>query len=139
MGRPVEPEVVADAVYRAAAGRWREYWLGLPTILLILGDFVLPGALDRYLAATAIGGQQTKTPIPPGRPDNLDRPVTALHRVRGSFSAEAGNDAPLVVGELARFGAVAAGALVFFAAGAAFAARRRGAADSGRGTDALSD
>lgn len=125
MGRPVEPEVVADAVYRAASGGWREYWLGLPTIFLILGDFVLPGALDRYLAATAIKGQQTGTPIPLGRPDNLQHPVTALHRVRGSFSAEAGTHAPLVVGEVAQLGAVAAGALVFFAAGV-FAAGRNG-------------
>ena len=124
MGHPVEPEAVADAVYRAAAGGWREYWLGLPTIFLILGDFVLPGALDRYLAATAIKGQQTKTLIKPDRPDNLERPVTALHRVRGSFSAEAENHAPLVVGELARLGAVAAGALAFFAAGAVLAATR---------------
>ena len=126
MGRPVEPEVVADAVYRAAAGGWREYWLGLPTIFLILGEFVLPGALDRYLAATAIKGQQTKTLVKPGRPDNLERSVTALHRVRGSFSAEAENHASLVVGEVARVGAVVAGALVFFAAGA-FSPRREGA------------
>jgi hypothetical protein len=33
MGTPVEPEVVADAVFRAAEGSWREYWLGLPTWL----------------------------------------------------------------------------------------------------------
>lgn len=127
MGRPVEPEVVADAVYRAVDGGWREYWLGLPTIFLILGNFVVPGALDRYLAATAIQGQQTKTAIAPDRPDNLERPLTALHRTRGSFSAEAETHAPLVVGEVARLGVVAAGALVFFAAGAAFfaASRRR--------------
>ncbi len=125
MGRPVEPEVVANAVYRAAAGNWREYWLGLPTILLILGDFVAPGALDRYLAATAIAGQQTETLAAPGRPDDLEHPVTPLHRVRGSFSAEAETHAPLVVGELARVGAVAAGALVFFAAGAVFGTARR--------------
>ena len=121
MGRPVEPEAVAAAVYRAASGTGREYWLGWPTILLILGDFVAPGALDRYLAATAIEGQQTNMPLPLDRPDNLDHPVTPLHRVRGSFSAEAGERAPLVVGELARFAAVAAGALAFFAAGAAVA------------------
>ena len=138
MGRPVQPEVVADAVYRAAAGGWREYWLGLPTILLILGDFALPGALDRYLAATAIKGQQTRTPIPPGRPDNLERPVTPLHRTRGSFDAEAETRAPLVVGELARAGAVAAGALVFFVAGAVFAARRSNGASRAR-ADVLPD
>jgi NAD(P)-dependent dehydrogenase (short-subunit alcohol dehydrogenase family) len=132
MGRPIEPEVAADAVYRAAAGDWREYWLGLPTIFLIIADFLLPGALDRYLAATAIEGQQTSTPMPLDRPDNLERPVTALHRMRGSFGAEAQTSAPLVVGELARLGAAAAGGLVFFAAGAAFVAMRYGNRRSGR-------
>ncbi len=125
MGRPVQPEVVADAVFRAARGGWREYWLGLPTILLILGDFVLPGALDHYLARTAISGQQTKTLIEAGRPDNLDRPLTSLHRVRGSFGAEAETHAPLVIGEVARLATVAAGALVLFVAGALYGGRSR--------------
>ena len=125
MGRPVQPEVVGDAVFRAARGAWREYWLGLPTILLILGDFVLPGALDHYLARTGISGQQTKTPVEAGRPDNLDHPVTPLHRVRGSFSAKAETHAPLVIGEVARAATVAAGALFFFAAGAIYGGRSR--------------
>ena len=125
MGRPVQPEVVGDAVFRVACGSWREYWLGLPTIFLILGDFVLPGALDHYLARTAIGGQQTKTPVVPSRPDNLDHPVTPLHRVRGSFGAEAETHAPLVVGEIARLATVAAGAFAFFAAGALYRASKR--------------
>ena len=125
MGRPVQPEAVADAVFRAARSPWREYWLGWPTMLLILGDFVLPGALDQYLARTAIGGQQTKTPLPPLRPDNLDHPVTPLHGVRGSFGAEAETHAPLVVGEMARLATVAAGALALFVAGAVYGAGRR--------------
>jgi NAD(P)-dependent dehydrogenase (short-subunit alcohol dehydrogenase family) len=128
MGRPVQPETAADAVFRAADGGWREYWLGLPTIFLILADAVVPAALDHYLARTAIGGQQTKTPIEGERPDNLDHPITPLHRVRGSFGAEAKTHAPppLVVGELARLGAVAAWGLVFFAAGGVFVATRLG-------------
>ncbi len=125
MGRPVEPEVVADAVFRASHGSWREYWLGLPTILLILGDFILPGALDQYLAKTAISGQQTKTLLEPTRPDNLEHPVTPLHRVRGSFSSEAENHAPLIIGEVARLGTVAAGAFVFFVAGAIYGGSKR--------------
>jgi NAD(P)-dependent dehydrogenase (short-subunit alcohol dehydrogenase family) len=125
MGRPVQPEVVADAVFRSSRGMWREYWFGLPTILLILGDFVLPGALDHYFARTAISGQQTKHPIEPSRPDNLEKPVTPLHRVRGSFSAEAETQAPLIVGEIARLATVAAGALAFFAAGAYYGAGKR--------------
>ena len=96
---------------------WREYWLGRSTILLILGNFVLPGPLDHYLARTAIKGQQTKTvPALPGRPDNLEHPITPLHRTRGSFSEEAQNQAPLVIGEVARVGN---------GGGVCFASRRR--------------
>jgi len=126
MGKPIEPEVVADAVFRAVRGTWREYWLGLPTMQLIIGNTVLPGLLDRYLARNAIGGQLTKQPAEPERFDNLDQPITALHRTRGSFSAEASSHAPMVPAEVARVGVVAAGALLFFVFGAAWGALRRG-------------
>ncbi|MBS0421394.1 MAG: SDR family oxidoreductase [Proteobacteria bacterium] len=126
MGRPVEPEVIADAVFRAERGAWREYWIGLPTIVTILANALLPGALDRYLARTGIQGQQTSESVPPDRQDNLDAPVSALHRTRGSFSKEAVNHAPLVVGELARVGLFAAGALIFLAVGAGVARLARG-------------
>lgn len=118
MGRPVEPEVVADAIFRVTNGRWREYWLGMPTILTILGNVALPGALDRYLAKTAIDGQQTSQPIARQRKDNLMQPVTELHRTRGSFSNETGSWTPLIVGEVARLGLFAAVGLVGFMLGA---------------------
>ncbi len=125
MGRPVEPEVVADAVFRVARGSWREYWLGLPTILTILGNAVVPAYLDRYLARTAVAGQQTDTPVPSDRRDNLEQPVKGLHRTRGSFGSEALSHAPLVAGEPARLAAFAAVALVFMALGASLAAAGR--------------
>ena len=125
MGAPVEPEVVADAVFRAAHGSWREYWLGAPTLLTILGNTVLPGYLDRYLAKKGVKGQQTSMLVSPERQDNLDHPATALHRTRGSFSGEARNSAALIPGEVARLGVVAAGALIFFSLGALFGLRRR--------------
>jgi NAD(P)-dependent dehydrogenase (short-subunit alcohol dehydrogenase family) len=126
MGQPIEPETVADAVFRAACGHWREYWLGLPTVLTILGNAIAPGYLDHYLARNAITGQETSKPASPQRRDNLDRPVTVLHRTRGSFSAEASERAVLVPGEVARLGVVAAGAMLFFALGAAFRQHFRG-------------
>jgi NAD(P)-dependent dehydrogenase (short-subunit alcohol dehydrogenase family) len=119
MGQPIEPEIVADAVFRAVRGSWREYWLGLPTMMLIVGNTVLPGLLDRYLAKNAVAGQQTKAVVGPDRRDNLDAPITSLHRTRGSFSAEASLHAPMVPAELARIGTVAAGALLFFTLGVA--------------------
>jgi NAD(P)-dependent dehydrogenase (short-subunit alcohol dehydrogenase family) len=125
MGVPVEPEVVADAVFRVARGSSREYWLGLQTVLTILGNTIAPAFLDRYLARKAVAGQQTGTPTWIEREDNLDHPVTALHRTRGSFSAGSSLHALLVEGELARTATVVAGAALFFAAGAVIGARRR--------------
>ena len=119
MGNPVEPEVVADAVFRVAQGSSREYWLGLQTILTILGNSIAPGYLDRYLARKAVAGQQTGTPLLAGRDDNLDHPVTALHRTRGSFSEGSSQHAPLVEAEFARSATIIIGAAVCFAAGAA--------------------
>jgi hypothetical protein len=107
-----------------AQGSSREYWLGLQTALTILGNSIAPAYLDRYLARKAVAGQQTSTPRFIGRDDNLDHPVTALHRTRGSFSAGSSLHALLVEGELARTATVLIGAALFFAAGAA-AARRR--------------
>jgi NAD(P)-dependent dehydrogenase (short-subunit alcohol dehydrogenase family) len=117
MGRPIEPEVVADAVLQVARGRWREYWLGTPTLLTILGDMLLPGFLDKYLARTAVAGQQTDRPLGPTRRDNLDKPVTELHRTRGPFEAESGMHAPLVPGQVARVGALAAVAVALLTLG----------------------
>lgn len=125
MGAPVEPEVVANAVFRVARGSSREYWLGLQTILTILGNSIAPAFLDRYLARKAVAGQQTGTPLFVGRDDNLDHPVTALHRTRGSFSAGSSLHALLIEGELARTASVVIGAALFFAAGAIAGARRR--------------
>jgi hypothetical protein len=124
MGVPVEPEVVADAVYRVAEGSSREYWLGWQTILTILGNAIAPAYLDRYLARKAVGGQQTSTPLFIGRDDNLNHPVTAMHRTRGSFSAGSSMHALLVEGEVARTATVLIGAALFFAAGAVAAKRR---------------
>lgn len=124
MGVPVEPEVVADAVFRVAQGSSREYWLGLQTILTILGNAIAPAWLDRYLAHKAVAGQQTGTPLSITRDDNLDHPVTALHRTRGSFSAGSSLHAVLIEGEVARAATVIIGAALFFLAGAAAAGTR---------------
>lgn len=126
MGRPVQPEVIAAGVYRASHSSWREYWIGWPSILTILGNSILPGYLDRYLARNGIRGQQTAEPVQASRRDNLEAPVAGGHRTRGSFSDEAGMRAPFVVGEFARIGMVAAGAVLFMALGAGVARLTRG-------------
>jgi short-subunit dehydrogenase len=124
MGQPIQPEVVADAVFRAAQGSAREYWLGWQTLATILANTVAPAWLDRYLAQKAIAGQQTDAPVALEREDNLNRPVTRLHRTHGSFDTISASHAPLVVGDVARAASVAIGAAIFFVLGAVTAARR---------------
>ncbi|HET7887018.1 MAG TPA: SDR family oxidoreductase [Bradyrhizobium sp.] len=124
MGQPIQPEVVADAVFRAAEGSAREYWLGWQTLATILANTVAPAWLDRYLARKAVVGQQTHTRVGPARRDNLDRPVTQLHRMHGSFDRISASHAPLISGEVARAVTVATGALLFFALGTLTARRR---------------
>jgi NAD(P)-dependent dehydrogenase (short-subunit alcohol dehydrogenase family) len=133
--RPVppvfQPERAAKAVFRAARGSWREYWLGSGTIEAILGNTLLPGWLDHYVASNAYEAQATCEPVRPGRKDNLDEPVRGLHRTRGSFGAEARSLAVDLPGPLMRVGAVAL-ACAFAAALGLVAGRLRSAPAIGR-------
>lgn len=87
--RPVapvfQPEAIAEHIHRAAVGAPRESWLGRSTAQVIIGNMIAPGLLDRYLAMVAHKGQQRPHPVPSGRPDNLERSASGLHRTRGSF------------------------------------------------------
>ena len=87
MGRIFQPEVAAQAVYWAATHRRREVWVGAPAVQAILGTKVFPGFLDRLLGRTAIDGQHTDEPLPPGRRDNLYAPVPGDHGAHGRFDA----------------------------------------------------
>ncbi len=113
--RPVapvfQPEVVADTIYKAAHEQKREYWLGRSTIEIVLGNFLAPGLLDRYLARTAVKGQTTGRKVAANRRDNLVRPVHDLHRTRGSFGREAERHAVAVPGPATRVAVTAAGVL----------------------------
>jgi NAD(P)-dependent dehydrogenase (short-subunit alcohol dehydrogenase family) len=98
----VQPEVIADAVFSAACKPAREYWIGFSTLKVILGNMVLPGFLDWYLARVAFAGQETSRSVEAGRADNLFEPVHDLHRTRGSFGAESARSALIVRGPVAR-------------------------------------
>lgn len=126
MGPIYQPEVAAEAVFRAIRHRPREYWVGLSTALTIVGNIVFPNFMDRYLARTAIKGQETQVEVSPNRRDNLERPITVLHRTRGRFSAGAKERGIVLSGSWARLAVVAAGAAVFFFAGWASAPSRNG-------------
>ena len=64
--KPVfQPEIAADAVHWAAHHRRRELYVGLPTVYTILGNKLAPWLAERYLARTAVGGQQADAPPTP--------------------------------------------------------------------------
>src|SRR4051794_34763368 len=70
-----QPEVPAKAVVWAADHAPRELKVGWPTVRAVYANSVIPGILDRFLAATGFKSQQQDQPVPEGYRDNLQRPV----------------------------------------------------------------
>jgi short-subunit dehydrogenase len=88
-----QPEVIADAVIHAMLHVRRERWFGWSTTRAILGQRLIPGVLDRYLAERAWRSQQTDQ-LPPGHPhrhdqDNVDIPLGGDRGAHGPFDREA--------------------------------------------------
>ena len=86
-----QPEVAARAIVKAIERPRREVLVGLPTMVAVQLQKLIPGLLDRYLAATGYDAQQTKEPEDPSRPDNLFRPVDTSEDegAHGRFDARA--------------------------------------------------
>jgi short-subunit dehydrogenase len=74
-----EPEVAARSVYWAAHHRRREVYVGFPTVYTIVGNKLAPWLAERYLARTAVDGQQTDQPVDRDRPANLFEALDAEH------------------------------------------------------------
>ncbi len=94
-----EPEVAARAIVGAAdRPERREYWVGLSTVLTILGNRIAPGLLDRYLGRTGYRSQQTDRPTDPRRPANLWHPLDGPDGhdfgARGSFTPRSHSHSP---------------------------------------------
>jgi NAD(P)-dependent dehydrogenase (short-subunit alcohol dehydrogenase family) len=64
-----QPEVAADAIHWATYHKRRQIYVGVPTVLNVVGERTAPWFLDWYLARTAYGGQMTKQPLE-GGPDH---------------------------------------------------------------------
>jgi short-subunit dehydrogenase len=112
----IQPEAVADAIFRAAHGGRREYWIGFSTVKVIVGSLLLPAFLDRYLARNAYEAQDRKAPVAPARRDNLIEPVHDLHRTRGSFDQEARTSVTLLSGAEVRLALAGIAVLVVLSA-----------------------
>jgi short-subunit dehydrogenase len=84
-----QPEAVAEAIYRASQETPREVWVGFSALKAIIGNMMLPGALDRILATRGYRDQITSQPKPVDAPDNLFTPVSGRHATRGRLDLQA--------------------------------------------------
>jgi NAD(P)-dependent dehydrogenase (short-subunit alcohol dehydrogenase family) len=106
-----QPEVAARAIAWAAEHPRRELWVGLPTVYTILGERLVSGLMDRYLARTNIGAQEAKQPIDPEeRKDNLFAPPPGDPGAHGAFDDKAHGRSPQLWATTHR-GVLAAGAV----------------------------
>jgi NAD(P)-dependent dehydrogenase (short-subunit alcohol dehydrogenase family) len=124
MGKIFQPEIAARAVYWAATHRRRELWVGWPAVQAILGTRMIPGLLDKLLGRTAVDGQFTDQPLPPGRQDNLYAPVPGDHGAHGRFDAQAKGSSWQLWLDTHR-GALLGGALALIAVAGLARSRRR--------------
>ena len=86
-----QPEVAADAIHWAARHNRREWWLGFPTVLAIVGNKIAPGFADRYLARNGYESQMRSAAADPNRPNNLYEPVPGDYGAHGDFDRRARN------------------------------------------------
>jgi NAD(P)-dependent dehydrogenase (short-subunit alcohol dehydrogenase family) len=81
-----EPEVAADAIVWASRHARRELWVGGSTAAVLVGNAVLPGLGDRYLARYGFESQQSDLAVEDDQPGNLWEPVPGDHGAHGRFS-----------------------------------------------------
>ncbi len=89
-----QPEIAADAVHYAAHHKRRQIWVGIPTVLNILGERTAPWLLDRILARTGYSGQMTDQPLDPQGHDNLFEPIEEDRGAHGPFDEQAHSRSP---------------------------------------------
>jgi short-subunit dehydrogenase len=88
-----QPEVIAKAALRAILQPRREMWIGWSATMAIIGQRLMPGRLDRYLAKRAWASQTTRR-LPPDHPvkhprDNVDHPIPGDRGAHGPFDSMA--------------------------------------------------
>jgi NAD(P)-dependent dehydrogenase (short-subunit alcohol dehydrogenase family) len=84
-----QPEPAAEAVYHVAHHYRREWTLAMITDIVLLGNKLLPGFGDWYLAKTGYESQMTDEPEDPDRPNNLWHPLPGDAGAHGRFDRRA--------------------------------------------------
>ena len=118
-----QPEVIALAAVHAALHPKREVWIGWSATKAIIGQRLIPGFLDHYLAKRAWKAQETDQ-LPRGHPlkhhrDNVDHPIPGDRGAHGVFDSRARAISTKMwarthVGWLALVGGVLTAALVWW-------------------------
>jgi NAD(P)-dependent dehydrogenase (short-subunit alcohol dehydrogenase family) len=120
-----QPEVAADAIHYAAHHKRRQIYVGIPTVMNILGERTVPWLLDIYLAKTGFSSQQTDQPLEPQGHDNLFEPVDEDRGAHGPFDEKAHSVSPQYELSKHRSKILAGGAVMALAGAGAAAARGR--------------
>lgn len=84
-----QPEIAADAIVWAAHHYRREWYIGGPTLIAIIGDKIASGMGDWYLAKQGYDSQQYDGVADPNRPNNLYEPVKGNYLAHGDFDQRA--------------------------------------------------
>jgi NAD(P)-dependent dehydrogenase (short-subunit alcohol dehydrogenase family) len=86
-----QPEVAAEAIVWAAYSGRREVNVGWPTTKAIVGNNLVPGVADHYLARNGYEAQMVDEPEDPNRPNNLLSPLPGDHGAHGVFDDRSTN------------------------------------------------
>ncbi len=114
-----QPEVAARAIVFASKNRRREIYVGLPTVIAIVGNKLFPRLGDLYLGRTGVKGQQTSEKADHNKPDNLYEPVGGDPGAHGRFDHRAHAHSPQLWTDMHRnwiCGGLGAGLLALAAA-----------------------
>jgi len=88
-GTIFQPEVAAEAILFIAEHNRRELMVGHTTVEATLGEKVIPGLLDHYLAKAAWEGSMLPEAADPDQSDNFWEPLRGDHGSHGPFDHEA--------------------------------------------------
>jgi NAD(P)-dependent dehydrogenase (short-subunit alcohol dehydrogenase family) len=120
-----QPEIAADAIHHAAHHKRRQIYVGIPTVMNIIGERTAPWLLDRILAKTGYEKQMTDHRLDPDGHDNLFEPIDEDRGAHGPFDEQSHTRSPQY--ELAKHRtAVLAGVGAALAGAGAALARRNG-------------
>ncbi len=103
-----QPEAIARHVFRAAHDAPRELWIGGPAWKAILGNMLIPGWIDGYLARHGYRGEMTNVRAQANRPDNLYEPVDTDPGAHGRFDSRATSHVAAADPRWLKFGIAAA-------------------------------